>query len=220
MEKLSTNELKAQIRKIPKDEAVQIALDVLGKQAKEWYQYRFTGTPKRLVDPETGQVVREFSANGQKYFVRLPEDGINLYRYTKIKEFLSIVGFDATYVDQMNALNKIKGLVDSLVTKQPKLTELGAAVVDMQQSILKTRDRNWDWSLIAATLFIVKPDEDLTTWIQSDQEKKVEDWNAAGLLQEDFFILTVGWGSRLAQRSKKLFDKAELMAKMQTSLAG
>lgn len=216
--KESLNEVQKLLRKLPKAEAEKAALDYLGKDAKDWFDYRQRATPQRLVDPQTQKFVSEFKANGQKYYIRRPEDGLPLLRYERLQELSTVTSFDGTYSE---IISKVNGLVDkanSLVTKQPKLNELFLDIENIKQSLNK-KDRNWDYSLLTCTLFIVKPDEDLTKWEQQEQERKIEDWNTSAIPMQDFFFLVVYWAVRSHELRVNMSQKATEAAKRRSYLA-
>lgn len=211
------NEVLQQLRRLPKDEAKKIALNYLGKEAQEWYDYR-TRTPKGLVNLETGQSVSEFVANGQKYYIRKPEQGLPLLRYERLQELSTVTAFDATYGEIISKVNGLIEKANSLVTKQPKLNELFLDIENIKQSLSK-KDRNWDYSLLTCTLFIVKPDEDLTKWEQIEQERKIEDWQQAGYSMHDFFFLVYYWAVRSHELRLNMSKQAQKAAKRQSLTA-
>ena len=190
----------------------QISDAVFGDEFKRWRMYRIKDSSSRLIDPNSGQWVPEFVANKKTYFIRDPEQGIGLLRYAKLKQMLSIIGFDATYPDQLAALNRMNDAANTLVTEKPRLDILFTEIQNMRAAISKT-DREWDYSVYAATLFIVTADEDLSTWTEELAEKKIADWNKAGYHEHDFFLLVMFWGSRLAERSNKSFQVLKERAK-------
>ena len=206
------NEIQKLTRTLSKKEAQEVALSILGKDAKEWFAYKQASTPKRLIDPKTQQVVSEFHANGQKYYIRRPEEGLPLIRYERLQELSTVTAFDGTYTEIISKVNGLIEKANTLVTKQPKLNELFLDIENIKQSLSKT-DRNWDYSLLTCTLFVVKPDEDLAKWDQREQEKKIDDWNQAGLLMQDFFFLVVYWAVRSHELRLSISKQAQKKAK-------
>jgi hypothetical protein len=53
-----------------------------------------------------------------------------------------------------------------------------------------TQERN-NIALMLCTLFIVREDEDLTTWNEEEANDKVKDWNKAGYDVNDFLLLAL-----------------------------
>ena len=214
----SLNEVRKLLKSLPKEEAQKIALDYLGEDAKEWADYRTRTKPNALVDPATGKTVSEFVANGQKYYIRRPEQGLPLLRYERLQELSTVTAFDSTYAEIIAKVNGLIEKANSLVTKQPKLNELFLDIENIKQSLNK-RDRHWDYSLLTCTLFIVKPDEDLTKWEQHEQEKKIEDWNTAGFDMNNFFFLVYYWAVRSHELRLSMSRQAQKAAKRLSSMA-
>lgn len=195
-----------------KNISIDDALNVLGRDAKQWWEYRNASAFKRLIDPESGQWASQFTANGVKYYIRRPEEGIGMKRYRELRRMLSVVGFNATYSDQMASLARMVDAANSLVTAKPRLSDLFQEITNMQAAI-KSEERNWDFSFYAATLFIVTANEDLNEWSQAVAEEKIKNWHAEGLHEYDFFLLVMSWGLQLSEWWQQLPPKATVLAK-------
>lgn len=201
---MDKEELIRILKKHPAREA--IALEVLGKDAVAWHRYRKKAHHTRLIDPETGQWLSEFEAGGKKYYIRSPEDGLSLYRYTKLKQMLAEVGFDAGYAEQLAKVNELIEHANSLVTKAPRLDKLFAGLDNMRLAIQQS-SRQWDRSFMAATLFVVTDGEDLTMWDERLAEQKIQDWNEAQFHPQDFFLLAMFWASLATQELNESWRK-------------
>lgn len=199
---MNKSELKKALNSGKKGEFDQVVLEYLGEHAKDWYNFRRKNKTQRIVDSDTGKWVSEFEANGTKYYIRSAKEGIGIERYTKLRQMLSIVGFDATFADQVAAINRIKKYANSLVTKDPQLDKLFAEIANMEEAITRT-DRKFDFSMYAATLFIFTEDEDLTKWDERLAEKKIKDWNDAKIHEHDFFLLVSLWPVQLIELWEK-----------------
>jgi len=211
--KIPPGDLEKLLRVYPEREAAQnAALAILGQDAKTWYESRTLQSRHRIIDPDSGKWVSQFTANGNKYFIRSAADGLGFKRYVEMKRILSVVGFDATYSEQLNALNRITSAANTLVTKTPQLDVLFREIENMRESIRRT-ERKWDYSLFAATLFIVRPDEDLNEWSEAQAEEKIEDWQAEGLHEQDFFLLVILWASQLSDWWRSLPERVKAIAK-------
>jgi len=214
---LSKRDILTLLVKHPEREQVQdVALDILGKDVREWVSSRGETDLGRIVNPDTGKWKTPFMANGKKYHIRSVREGLGFVRYKQLRQMLSIVGFNATYAEQIQALNRIIKAANSLVTKEPKLDQLFAEIENMKQAIQKT-DKDWDYSLYAATLFICREGEDVSTWSESDANEKIADWQAEGLHEFDFFTLVMlyamqltQWWETLPAAIKKLYPAAKI----------
>lgn len=211
--KISPDDLEKLLRLYPdKTAATGAAISVLGPDAKTWHEARTLQSRYRIVDPDTGKWVSQFQANGNKYYIRSASDGLGFKRYVEMKRLLSVVGFDATYSEQLAALNRMTAAANTLVSKSPQLDLLFREIENMRESI-KRADRKWDYSLFAATLFIVRPDEDLNEWSESIASEKIDDWAAEGLHEQDFFLLVILWASQLSDWWRSLPARIKAIAK-------
>ena len=201
---MSKTELKNILSKDKKGEFINTVLEYLGDDAKDWYQFRRKNGTQRIVDPKTGKWVSEFTANGTKYYIRSAKEGIGIERFTKLKRMLSVVGFDATFSDQLSGIHRIKRYANSLVTKEPQLDRLFAEIANMEEAISRT-ERKFDFSMYTATLFIFTEDEELSSWDERLAEKKIDDWNKANLHEHDFFLLVSLWPVQLM----KLWEESQ-----------
>lgn len=163
---------------------------------------------KHIIDPDTGVWKNEFKANGKKYYIRTPDEGLSLFRYSVLKQRMVEVGFDGSFVNVLGQVDQVKGYANTLVTKQPRLDLLFSSLENMSQS-LKKANRNWHYSYMAATLFIVTEDEDISEWTERDAEKKIEDWNKEGFHHLDFFLLVMYWVSSSTQKLNESWQKIQ-----------
>lgn len=197
--KLTEKEITALLIKHPNKDAVsQASLAVLGKDTREWYESRGKTELGRIVDEKTGKWKTPFMANGVKYHIRTVGEGLGLVRYKQMRMMLSIVGFNATYAEQVQALQRMIKAANTLVTKEPRLDNLFLEIENMKQAVQKA-DKEWDYSLYAATLFILREGEDVNTWNESMANEKIADWQAEGLHEFDFFTLVMLYAMRLNQ---------------------
>jgi hypothetical protein len=196
---LNSKEILTLLLKHPERDNVQdIALSILGKDTRDWYTARGETALGRIVDPDSGKWKTPFMANGVKYHIRSVKEGLGFIRYKQMRQMLSVVGFNATYADQVQALQRMIKAANTLVTKEPKLDQLFFEIENMKQAIQKA-DKEWDYSLYAATLFIIREGEDVGTWSESIANEKISDWQAEGLHEFDFFTLVMLYAMQLSQ---------------------
>jgi len=201
-----------------KSAAVRGALAYLGDDALAWWQYRHRDKRTHIVDPETGKWVSEFQANGQTYYIRGPKDGIGLRRYAMLKKMLSVVGFDASFPEQMQLLGEVRQELEKVAQGQARFFTAVEKVLNMQKAIEQTNDRNYDFSLYTASLFVVRKGEDLAAHTDELAEEKIKDWEAAGIHEEDFFFLVLLWG--MESRKRLETSRAQLLARLNPGQAG
>jgi len=185
-------------------DAQEAAVALLGYDARDWWANRTETALGRIVDPQTGKWKTPFTANGHKYHIISPAEGIGIERYSMLSQMLSVVGFNASYAEQMTLINKMIGAANSLVTKEPKLDTLFEALSNMQKAITAA-DRDYHSSFYAATLVILREGEKTTdAWSEALANEKIEDWRAEGLHEHDFFLLVMLRASQSAEWWKGL----------------
>ena len=185
--KTDIEQIRKQLRKLSKAEREELALDMLGEDAKAWWDHR--ARTNRLILPN-GNWVSQFNAAGETYYI-LRADELSELRYTKLRDFESVVGNDSTIADQIMQANRMSALFNTLLTDKPKLHELGVEIANRQQALAERTKRNWDYSLMAATLVICRKGSDKTKWDEREAEQDIENWNKAGFPAHDFFLLVM-----------------------------
>jgi hypothetical protein len=185
--------------------------EVLGAEAAEWYDTRKKNDPGRLVTSD-GAWVSEFTANGKTYYIRNPKDGLPLRRQRELEKMSVVVPFNAGLGEVISSLSRMKKICNSLVGgKDANFTGLVEEIVNLERGLSES-NRKWQASLIMCTLFIYEPGEDLKTWDIDHANRKIEDWAAEGLIEDDFFTLAMQWSTY------KLTLQAQLLATVKKGL--
>ena len=154
---------------------------------------------RHIVDPDTGRWQNVFETKKHTYRIISPSDGVSLRRYTKLRQSLSVVLNDANFSDQIQNINTAQKLVDQIATTKEGVVKLSVVLENMKQGIIKS-DRNWHFSAYAATLFIIRDGEDVSTYDESIAEEKIADWNEANINASDFFFCCLLWENRWNER--------------------
>ena len=185
--------------------------EVLGAEAAEWYDTRKKNEVQRLVTPD-GAWVSEFTANGKTYYIRNPKDGLPLRRQRELEKMSVVVPFNAGLGEVISSLSRMKKICNSLIgSKEGNFTGLVEEIVNLERGLSES-NRKWQASLIMCTLFIYEPGEDLKTWDIDQANRKIEDWAAEGLIEDDFFSLAMQWSTY------KLTLQAQLLATVKRGL--
>jgi hypothetical protein len=203
--KLDASQIHLLLRRHPDTSTAQeAAVALLGPDARSWWSHRAQTPVGRIVDPETGKWKTPFTANGQRYHIISPEEGIGIDRYSRFKQMVSVVGFNATYNEQLEAFQRMIAIYNRMAQGEKCAYELGVEIENMRRAISKA-DKNFDYAFYAATLFIMRDGEKSTdTWSEALANDKIADWAAEGLLPEDFFLLVMLRASSLNEWWKKL----------------
>ncbi len=192
-------------------DVAEVLRTTLGSYAAEWYATRRKNQVQRLVT-ESGEWVSEFQANGKTYYVRNSKEGLPLRRQRELEKMSVVVPFNAGLGEVISSLSRMKKICNSLVGgKDANFTGLVEEIVNLERGLSES-NRKWQASLIMCTLFIYEPGEDLKTWDIDQANRKIEDWAAEGLIEDDFFTLAMQWSTR------KLTLQAQLLATVKKGL--
>lgn len=143
---------------------------------------------KTIKNPD-GSFVRSFEANGRRYTIRTPQEGVGIYRHTKMMQMGAVLGMNATFATIYNNLKRAEECVDSLVTKTPRLRELGLVLNDMRRGVVEGSKERYSYAFQYCTFFVVWDDENLSQYDDEQQQSKIDDWNKEGLSENDFLSL-------------------------------
>lgn len=143
----------------------------------------------KTIRKEDGSFVRSFTANGRRYTIRKPEEGVGIYRHTKMSQMGAVTGMGATFADLYTNLTKAIEYANSLVTKAPQFTALAVHLDNMRRGVFEGSKQRYGFALQYCTFFVVWDDEDLTKYDEDEQQTKIDDWNAEGINENDFFSL-------------------------------
>jgi len=146
---------------------------------------------KSIRDPDSGQFLRTFQANGTKYVIRTLEEGIGIERFSMMRKMEAVVGSGSTFADLVNDFELAEQYYNSLTTQEPKLLELGVLLNNTKRRVVETSQNRYNIALWYCTLFICWEDEDMTKWVEADQQKKIDDWNKEGIKELDFLQLAL-----------------------------
>lgn len=187
--------------------------EVLGAEAAEWYNTRQKNNPGRLVTTD-GAWVSEFKANGKTYYIRNPKEGLPLRRQRELEKMSVVVPFNAGLGEVISSLSRMKKICNTLIgSKEGNFTGLVEEIVNLERGLSES-NRKWQASLIMCTLFIYEPGEDLKTWDIDQANRKIEDWAAEGLIEDDFFTLAMQWSTYKLTLQAQLLEKVKRAARV------
>lgn len=174
---------------------------------------------KNLPRNEKSELLRTFRANKVDYFIRSPQESFSIVRLNEFQKWSLIVQSQHDPQGQYNCWNKAVKLADK-AGKGNGFAELSAYLFSQRENVLKLTQRKYDASLYLCTMFIVRPNEDLTKWSQEDAENKINDWNEAGYSPFDFFQLAASSAPELTAMYKKILQvttEKEILESLETT---
>lgn len=194
-------------------DVAEVLRTALGSYAEEWYTTRRRNQVQRLVT-ESGEWVSEFQANGKTYYVRDPKEGLPLRRQRELEKMSVVVPFNAGLGEVISSLSRMKRICNTLIgSKEGNFTGLVEEIVNLERGLSES-NRKWQASLIMCTLFIYEPGEDLKTWDIDQANRKIEDWAAEGLIEDDFFTLAMQWSTYKLTLQAQLLEKVKRAARV------
>jgi len=145
---------------------------------------------KNLPRKENGDYAREFKANGNKYIIRTADEGIGILRWSKLQLMSSVMGYGADIAKLEQGFSKLGDLFNGFVKNKNTVFEIAAHINEMRSGMVDESRRNYSYVFWTACLFIVREGEDMTKFIEEEQEAKIDDWNKEGISETDLFDLT------------------------------
>lgn len=141
---------------------------------------------KLLPRNEKGQYKREFEANGNTYIIRSQEEGIGINRYCRLLNMSSVWGLQADLGSQLAAWRKATKAIDNAMIGKGSFGDYFGIAQSAVDGINRAGKTNYTFTFWAACLFIVKKGEDMTQFVEAEQESKIQDWASAGYHEQDF----------------------------------
>ena len=135
---------------------------------------------------EKGQFSRKFIADGETYIIRSQEEGIGINRYCRLLNFSSVWGLQADLGSQLGAWQKATKAIDNAMIGKGSFGEYFGIAQSAVDGINRAGKTNYIFTFWAACLFIVKDGEDMTEFIEAEQEAKIQAWANEGYHEKDF----------------------------------
>lgn len=161
----------------------------------------------RIYNEKTGAAVEKFTANKTEYHILMPDKGISVFRAQKLRELLPVVAVNSPVGEILETLDKMQSLFDRMTQGKGGAMELGAEIFNMRKKVIDNANREWSYAEMACTFFIVTKDEDLTKWDERQAQKKISDWNKAGIYFLDFFFCAMQWDIVLTRKLQEFYVK-------------
>ena len=157
---------------------------------------------KLLPRDDKGNYAREFIANGNKYIIRSQEEGIGINRYCRLLNMSSVWGLQADLGSQLAAWRKATKAVDQALIGKGSFGEYFGIAQSAVDGINRAGQTNYTYTFWVACLFIVREGEDLTQFIEAEQQSKIEDW-ASEFHEQDFEELVKKKYQEFSRKSPK-----------------
>lgn len=147
---------------------------------------------KRLPRDASGKIKRVFTANGNKYKILNSDAIMSPEKYALFGKMSVAFSFNMGIESILKHHDELDMLIldiDAMNSLKKKAAILKNEAI--RNGILAGFQSRFDSTLALCTLFIVRENEDITTYDDVLADEKIEDWQAEGLSMEDFFTLVV-----------------------------
>jgi hypothetical protein len=106
------------------------------------------------------------------------------------------------------AFSEIEKKISDAITlaNSGKAIDAWYKIYDLREGIAYRLEDREHPTLLMLSLFIVTDDEDLTSWTEEDQKKKISDWNKEGYDINDFFQLASNLVKNFLPVYKEIFQ--------------
>lgn len=140
----------------------------------------------RLPRDSKGDFEPKFKANGKEYFIRSAEDGIGIIRYARLMKMSSVWAFGLNIGAQVSNWQKVDQMINGFVRGENNLQAIFAHIGESVKGIKRETENDYLATHWTACLFVTAKDEDLTKFVDTEQQEKINDWVAAGIHERDF----------------------------------
>jgi hypothetical protein len=123
----------------------------------------------------------ELMAKGTKYIIKY---SLTVERWKNFEKLQNHFGWGLSFAD---LAKKHREAMD--FANQGKGIEAWNIIYNLWKGVTYRLEDREHPMLLLCTLFIVTETEDLTTWVEEEQVKKIKDWNDEGYDVNDFFQL-------------------------------
>jgi hypothetical protein len=170
---------------------------------------------KPLPRDSDGEISRYFWANGNKYKICGVEEILSAWRYTEFERMSIVAGmslnFDALFVQLTDLEGKIHRVSEDPITRTPAILQISA----IKNGVIKESEMRWTQTAFFSTLFIVRENEDLTKWCNSEIRKKIhgikgnrDDDEIARVIVGEYRIEADGSLTNVIEASKDAMQKS------------
>jgi len=167
------------LKKFPKAEVVEVSTRAEGV--------------KDLPRMSNGSIAPTFVANGNRYTVLNPEDGIGIVRYTELQKMIIPAqhGFNS-FLDMYNYWHNEGAKLMTMTGEGAVKLGYADMVNNFKRNVSKMDNDRFIQSVQICTIFIVAEGENTAAYSHSDAQRKMEDWATENFNVFDFFALALG----------------------------
>ena len=163
---------------------------------------RFSGGVKGLPkNPNTGQILSVFEANGRKYYILTGADAFPVSRFVQYAQLSAQFMAGAEMTNAYAQLVRFDKMLDDVAMQRARFSDLALLVKSQMKELQGISEARYHTGFYLASLFIVREGEDISKWTFAEAEEKIADWSAEKYTGDDFFGLAAHY---LAAYTEKL----------------
>lgn len=144
------------------------------------------GLPK---DPNTGNILNVFEANGTKYYILTGQDAFPVSRFVHYAQLGAQFMAGAEMSNAYLQLQKLDKMLDDVAMQRARFSELNIHVRAQMKELEGLSVARYHTGFYIASLFIVREGEDIAKWTFAEADAKIADWAAEKYTGDDFFVL-------------------------------
>lgn len=146
---------------------------------------------KRIIHEE--KLLREFYANGTKYYIRPIEEIWTVERMTAYQNINTIFALAKTPLEIVEAFQKYKKIIIDMMTVETKAKATDKLIqhtYNMIDSVYNNVNR-YPQALYICSLFVIRENEDVSKWSFELADEKINDWAMENYNMSDFLALAL-----------------------------
>ena len=162
----------------------------------------------RILPKDPSGVILPFETPKYKYKVIKPGDPIGIARFLEYEKLQIPAGIGFTFAEIVEQLQRVERLLGSDKPLAEVRTEAILLVNSLRRGIVDLSRTRFSKTLVLATIFIYREGDDPKTWDMETAEDYLDDWQEAGISEQDFFLYCLAMVSGFSETYKN--TKAEI----------
>lgn len=158
----------------------------------------------RTLEKDQDGIILPFETKKGRYNIIRPGEPLGIQRFTEFEKMKIVFGMGKTVGDIVGALESIEKVLASDKPMADIRHEAILTLNSLRRGIVDTSKQRYNYALYLCTIFIWKDGDDRLKWDLATAEKYIEDWQAEGLNELDFFSFALAASSELHGHIRKL----------------
>jgi hypothetical protein len=157
-------------------------------------------------------VLLPFSTKNHKYRVIRPGEPIGIARYLEYERLQIPTGLGTSFAEITDAIKRVETLLGSDGPLAEVRTEAILTLNSLRRGIIDLSRSRYSKALYMATIFIYRDGDNPKIWEMERATDYLNDWQEAGLSEQDFFMFSLAMVKGFTDRYNDLRAEAERTA--------